>query len=92
MHTQIRSKGRVKITTLCAGLFFLFSSALWSQTKTLVEITNTNQKGKLPKIGIAGIAIESSTFSLPSPMRRHSMLRLAMLYFHIIRFCLPIRY
>ena len=62
MHTQLRSTGPVNLLTLCMGLFLLFSSVLWSQVITLVEIPSAKQE-KLPKIAIAGIAIESSTFS-----------------------------
>jgi len=63
MRNQQRSHGTFKILTFCLGLFFLCSSAIWSQTKTLIEIPNAKQEEKLPKIAIAGIAIESSTFS-----------------------------
>ncbi|NNE03053.1 MAG: M81 family metallopeptidase [Eudoraea sp.] len=63
MRNQQRSHGSAKLTTLCVGLFLLCSSVIWSQAKTLVEIPNTIQEEKLPKIAIAGIAIESSTFS-----------------------------
>ncbi len=63
MRVQLINKYYFKTTVHCFVLLFLSSIAAIGQTKLPNEVSNEHSKNVSPKIAIAGIAIESSTFS-----------------------------
>ncbi len=63
MRVQLINKYYLKTTVHCFVLLFLSSIAAIGQTKLPNEVSNEHSKNVSPKIAIAGIAIESSTFS-----------------------------
>jgi microcystin degradation protein MlrC len=63
MDSNISWKCKTCIKSLGFGLLVLFSSTIWCQSNLLKELPNTPKEKEIPRIAIAGIAIESSTFS-----------------------------
>ena len=57
----IASKSGIKLVFI--GLFLVFSWHVQSQERTVIDTPAKDQYDQLPRIAIAGVAIESSTFS-----------------------------